>query len=85
MTASFQRVEADLAISVTELKKDPNAVFNAAQSQAVAVLNHNRVVGYVISPVAYEGFLEMAEDLEDIETIEKRAGEKPIRVNLDDL
>ena len=85
MNAGFQRVEADLAISITELKKNPNAVFKAAEIQQVAVLNHNKVVGYVISPAAWEGILEMMEDLEDIALIEKRKGEKSFPVNLDDL
>lgn len=85
MNAGFQRVEADLAVSITELKKNPNAVFKAADIQQVAVLNHNKVVGYIISPVAWEGILEMMEDLEDIALIEKRKGEKSFPVNLDDL
>jgi len=51
MNQIFQRVEADLAISVTDLKRNPAAAFEAAESQAVAVLNHNRVVGYIISPL----------------------------------
>ena len=50
-----QRVNADLAFSITDLKKNPNAIFKAAEYQAVAVLNHNKVVGYVISPEAWEG------------------------------
>ena len=50
-----QRIEADLAVSITELKKNPAGVMKAAELQAVAVLNHNRVVGYIISPEAWEG------------------------------
>ena len=85
MNSPFQRVEADLAISVTDLKKNPNATFEMAKSQAVAVLNHNRVVGYVISPEAYDGFLEMAEDLHDIAEIERTKNDEVIPVDLNDL
>jgi antitoxin StbD len=85
MNAGFQRIEADLAVSITELKRNPNAVLKAAELQQVAVLNHNKVVGYIISPAAWEHVLEMLEDLEDIVTIEKRKGEKAIPVSLDDL
>jgi antitoxin StbD len=85
MNSPFQRVEADVAISITDLKKNPNATFDMAKSQAVAVLNHNRVVGYVISPEAYDGFLEMAEDLHDIAEIERTKGDKLIPVDLNDL
>lgn len=85
MNAGFQRIEADLAISITELKKNPNEVMKAAELQQVAILNHNRVVGYIISPAAWERVREMLEDLEDIVEIEKRKDEKGIPVRLDDL
>lgn len=85
MNAGFQRVEADIAISITELKKNPNAVFKAAEVQQVAVLNHNKVVGYIVSPAAWEGVLEMLDDIEDIAAIEKRKREKALSVNLDEL
>jgi len=85
MNHIFQRVEADLAISVTDLKKNPAAAFEEAKTQAVAVLSHARVIGYIISPEAYDGFLEMAEDLHDIAQIERTKHEKPIPVDINDL
>jgi antitoxin StbD len=85
MNQIFQRVEADLVTTITDLKKNPNAVFEAAESQAVAVLNHNRVVGYVISPVAWEGILERLDDLHIIEMLEKHKDEPTIPVTLDEL
>ena len=85
MNAGFQRVEADLAISITELKKNPNAVFAAAETQAVAVLNHNRVVGYVISPVAWEGILERLDDLSIIGELQQLDEQAGVEVSLDDL
>ncbi|MDO8360559.1 MAG: type II toxin-antitoxin system Phd/YefM family antitoxin [Devosia sp.] len=85
MNQMLQRIEADLAVGISELKKNPNAVFAAAETQAVAVLNHNRVVAYVISPVAWEGMLERLDDLHIIEMLEKRKGEPGIEVTLDEL
>jgi antitoxin StbD len=85
MNAGFQRVEADLAISVTELKKNPNAVFKAAETQPVAVLNHNRVVGYVISPRAWDGVLEALDDLQIIGEIERSKDEPVVEVSLNEL
>ena len=49
MNAGFQRVDADLAISITELKKNPNDVMKAAQEQAVAILQQK-------GPDEVEGF-----------------------------
>ena len=85
MNQIFQRVEADLAVSVTELKKNPSAVLAAAQEQAVAVLNHNRVVGYIIAPGVWEYAQELHDDAKVVERLDGRKPEKPIRVSLDDL
>lgn len=80
-----QRIEADLAVSVTELKKNPNAVFRAAELQAVAVLNHNKVVGYVISPEAWEGVLESLDNLNIIEELQEMGDEPGVEVSLNAL
>jgi antitoxin StbD len=85
MNTIFQRVEADVAVSVTDLKKNPNAVFSMARSEAVAILSHNRVVGYVISPEAYDGFLDLAEDLADIAEIDRTKDDDVVSVDLNGL
>lgn len=85
MNQIFQRVEADLAVSVTELKKNPAAVLAAAQDQAVAVLNHNRVVGYLVAPDVWEYAQELHDDAKLVERLEARKPGKPVRVSLDDL
>ena len=85
MNIIFQRVEADVAVSVTDLKKNPNAVFSMARSEAVAILSHNRVVGYVISPEAYDGFLDLAEDLADIAEIDRTKDDDLVSVDLNGL
>lgn len=85
MNQIFQRVEADLAVSVTELKKNPAAVLAAAQDQAVAVLNHNRVVGYLVAPDVWEYAQELHDDAKIVERLEARKPGKPVRVSIDDL
>ena len=85
MNQIFQRVEADLAVSVTELKKNPAAVLAAAQDQAVAVLNHNRVVGYLVAPDVWEYAQELHDDAKIVERLEARKPGKPVRVSLDEL
>ena len=85
MNKMFQKVEADVAVSVTDLKKNPAAVMKAAELQAVAILNHNRVVAYVVSPAAWEYVQELHDDamiVEELETVER--GE-PVRVNIDEV
>ena len=81
----MQRVEADVAVSVSDLKKSPTAVMSEAGGATVAILNHNRVMAYMVSPARYEAMLERLDDLHLIEIAKARAGEVGIPVDLDDL
>ncbi|MDR3475296.1 MAG: antitoxin [Devosia sp.] len=85
MNSPFQRVNADVVISISDLKKQPNAAFEMAKMQAVAVLNHNRVVGYIISPEAWEGMLERLDDFDILQSLSEQEHEEGIPVSLDDL
>ncbi len=81
----MQRVEANIAVSVSDLKKNPSQVMAQAAGESVAVLNHNRVMAYMVPAARYEAMMEHMDDLELAETIKKRAGEIPVRVRLDEL
>ncbi len=81
----MQRVEAHVAVSVSDLKKSPSAVMDDAAGETVAVLNHNRVMAYMVPAAAYEAMVERLDDLSLAETIRSRANEKPVRVSLDEL
>ena len=81
----MQSVLADKAVSVSELKKNPSAVIGGAQGGPVAVLNHNRVMGYVVPAAAFEAMVERLEDLELAELARARAHETPVPVSLDGL
>lgn len=85
MNAPFQRVDADLAVSITDLKKNPNAVLKAAEQEAVAVLNHNKVVGYVVSPAAWEYVQDLYEDMKLSEIADDRRDDPIIKVSINDL
>lgn len=80
-----QNVLANVMVSISELKKDPSAVIAEADGMPVAVLNHNRVMGYLVPAKLYEQVTERLEDLELIEVIKARSGEQGIPVSLDDL
>ncbi|MEB6589135.1 MULTISPECIES: type II toxin-antitoxin system prevent-host-death family antitoxin [Pseudomonas] len=81
----MQNVLASIAVSVSELKKNPSAVLGSADGEPVAVLNHNRVMGYMVPAELFESMLERLEDLELAEIARSRSGEKGIPVSLDDL
>jgi antitoxin StbD len=85
MNQIFQRFEADVGVSVTDLKRNAAAVVSASKRQAVAILNHNKVVAYVISPEVWEYVQELHDDAKIVEMIEAQKDEEPIPVNIDDL
>lgn len=81
----MQNVLASTAVSVSDLKKNPTAVLNNADGEPVAVLNHNRVMGYMVPAELFESILERLEDLELAEIARSRVDEQGIPVTLDDL
>jgi len=81
----MQRVEAQIAVSVSDLKRSPSAVMDNAEGETVAVLNHNRVMAYMVPAAAYEAMVERLDDMALVETIRSRADETPVPVSLDDL
>jgi antitoxin StbD len=81
----MQRLEASVAVTVSDLKKSPTAIMAQADGATVAVLNHNRVMAYMVPAEAYEAMMERLDDLALAEIIRGRAGETPVRVSLDEL
>jgi antitoxin StbD len=81
----MQHIFADIAVSVSELKKNPSGVMAGAGGMPVAVLNHNRVMGYMVPAELYESMMDRLEDMELTEIVKARSGEKTIPVSLDDL
>jgi len=81
----MQSVLADMAVSISQLKKNPAAVLKDANGGAVAVLNHNRVMGYMVPADVYEALVERLDDLELMQIERSRAHETPMPVDLDDL
>lgn len=66
----MQRMEARVAVSVSDLKKSPSGVMARAEGEAVAVLNHNKVIAYMVPAEAYEA---MKRRLGEPEADRKRA------------
>lgn len=81
----MQRVEAEIAISVSDLKKNPTAVVDGARGSPVAILNHNRVMAYMVPADTYEAMMDALDDRALAEIIKARANEKGEPVTLDDL
>lgn len=81
----MQRVEAEVAVSVSDLKKNPTAIVESAVGAAVAILNHNRIMAYMVPAGTYEAMIDALDDQALAEIVKARASEKGVPVSLDDL
>ncbi len=83
----LESIYANKTTSITEFKKNPQSLIDAAHGEAIALLNRNKTAAYIVTPEVYERLLEMAEDLELGRFYEERKHEKTnsIEVLIDDL
>ena len=81
----MQRVEAPVAVRVSELKNNPAAIVVDADGESVAVLDDNRVMAHLVPAEAYEAMVEHIDDIELIRTAQERADDTPIPVAFEDL
>jgi antitoxin StbD len=83
----LESIHAGKTASITEFKKNPQALIDAAQGEAIALLNRNKTAAYIVPPEVYKRLLEMAEDVELGNIYEARKHEKAnaITVNIDEL
>jgi len=81
------KIHADLSVSISELKRNPQAIINDANGEAIVILNRNKPTAYIIPAETYEQLLEIAEDIEIGRVIEERRDEKAeaVEVNLNEL
>jgi antitoxin StbD len=83
----MQPILANYSASITELKKSPTQLLKDAGDEAVAILNHNVASAYLVPSSLYEKMMDIIDDYYLAQEVEVRLkdGEKPIRVNIDDL
>ena len=90
LSPSARRVQEALeglgvASRVTEMARPPAAP--RMPPVPIALLNHNRPTAYIVPAETYEWLMELAEDLELSQIIEKRKAEKDsaVEVHIDEL
>ncbi|CAN7437288.1 plasmid stabilization protein [Rhizobium rhizogenes] len=76
---------AEVTASVSELKKNPMGTVAAGEGATVAILNRNAPAFYCVPARLYEAMLDRLEDIELNAIADARAGERVIKVTLDDL
>ena len=81
----IEPIHAGSSVSISDLKKNPSAVIEAAAGFPVAVLNRNTPAAYLVPAAAWEELMDHLDDLELARIVRSREGEIGIAVDIDDL
>jgi antitoxin StbD len=83
----MQTLHATQVASISELKKNPTKVINDSHGQPVAILNHNTAAAYLIPVETYEHMMDLLDDKELYEIVEKRLSSpfRSVKVDIDEL
>lgn len=81
----IETIHAGATVSISDLKKNPSGVIEAAGGFPVAVLNRNTPAAYLVPAAAWEELMDRLEDVELAELVRARANEEPVAVSLGDL
>ena len=79
------QILSETAASISELKRNPMGTVAAGEGFPVAILNRNEPAFYCIPARAYEAMMDRLEDLKLNAVADARAGQKQIKVKLDEL
>lgn len=79
------QVLADVAASVSELKKNPMATVAAGEGFPVAILNHNEPVFYCVPADAYAALMDRLENAELAAIVTARKDQSEVEVDWDAL
>ena len=83
----MEAILADIAVSMSEFKKNPAAVLREANHRPVAVLNHNRAAFYMVEPRLFEAMMDELADQDLHRTaVSRLAGRsRAVEVGIDEL
>ncbi|MFZ2227622.1 MAG: type II toxin-antitoxin system Phd/YefM family antitoxin [Candidatus Nanopelagicaceae bacterium] len=83
----MDRIMTELTTTISEFKKNPNAVVKKAKRKPFAVLTNNKPTFYVMSPELFDEIEEILWEIEITPLIKKRLAskEKHISVTLEEL
>jgi antitoxin StbD len=78
------RVLTEIAVSISEHKRNPMATVAAGNGMAVAVLNRNEPAFYCVPAKAYEELMDLVEDLQlgQLADVRLADGQEPLRISL---
>jgi antitoxin StbD len=82
----MEHIYSSLTTSISELKKSPTAILNAASGRPIALLNNNKATAYIVPAKLYEKMIEELEDLELSKIANERMKDSGyVKVDINDL
>jgi len=79
------QIFTETTASVSELKRNPMGTVAAGEGAPVAILNRNAPAFYCVPADVYEQMLERLDDLDLNKIADTRAGQRVVKVKLDEL
>ena len=81
------KIYANYTVSISQLKRNPQALIDNAHGDIIALLNRNRPTAYIVPAETFDWLMEVAEDIELGQIIEERKSEKAeaVEVGIDEL
>lgn len=79
------QILSETAASISELKRNPMGTVAAGEGFPVAILNRNEPAFYCVPAKTFEAMMDRLEDLELNAIANERAGQKRVKVRLDEL
>ncbi len=73
---------ADVAASITDLKRSPMRVIREGDGEAVMILHQNKPAFYAVPPALYEAMLEVIDDAHLAEIVHSRRDESTVRLDI---
>jgi len=79
------QIFTETTASVSELKRNPMGTVAAGEGAPVAILNRNAPAFYCVPADVYEAMIERLDDIELNKIADARAGQRVVKVKLDEL
>lgn len=79
------QIFTETTASVSELKRNPMGTVAAGEGAPVAILNRNAPAFYCVPADVYERMLERLDDIDLNKIADDRAGQRVVKVVLDEL
>ena len=79
----MQMILTDIAVSMSDFKKNPAAILRGANHRPVAVLNHDKAAFYAVPPELFKAIMEEIADQDLHKKVLTRLAEKSSAVEVD--